>query len=120
MTADWEFRDYVVDLLVSLGPVRAKAMFGGAGLYLDGTMFVIISDDILFLKADGQTQGDFEAQGMEPLTYERSGRDAPIALSYWETPPDVMDDADDLCAWARRAWEAARRSGDGRRGRKRT
>ena len=45
-----EHLDYLFDILEPLGPVRAKRMFGGAGLFLDGTMFGLIIDDILYFK----------------------------------------------------------------------
>lgn len=113
MAGDSEFRDFVLDQLEPLGGVTARSMFGGAGLYRDGTMFAIVSDDVLYLKVDDETRPAFEDRGMAPLTYERRGRSDPIALSYWEAPPDLLEDADDLCAWAARAWKAARRARDG-------
>ncbi|MBL4693369.1 MAG: TfoX/Sxy family protein, partial [Magnetovibrio sp.] len=38
MAVSAEFQGYVVELLEPIGPVQAKRMFGGAGLYLDGTI----------------------------------------------------------------------------------
>ena len=105
-----EYLDYLLDLLEPLGPVRAKRMFGGAGLFLDGTMFGLIIDDVLYLKADEQTQGEFEARGMGPFTYEKKSRTESVRLSYFEAPPDVIEESDGLCAWSRNAWEAARRA----------
>ncbi len=105
-----EYLDYLLDLLAPLGPVRSKRMFGGAGLFMDGTMFGLIVDDVLYLKADGQTQGDFEDRGMAPFSYQKKSRKEPVRLSYFEAPPDVIEDSDDLCAWGRGAWEAARRA----------
>lgn len=108
-----EFRDHVLDLLSPLGPVAARRMFGGGGLFLDGTMFCLIADDVLYMKVDEVNRGDFGAAGMPPFEYERGGKS--IAMSYFEVPPDVMEDSDQLVAWARLAWEAARRSGQGKR-----
>ena len=113
-----EYLDYLLDLLEPLGPVQARRMFGGAGLFLDGTMFGLIVDDVLYLKADEQTQGTFEAQGLGPFTYEKKSRKEPVRLSYFEAPPDVIEDSDGLCAWGRDAWEAARRSGKPKKKRK--
>jgi DNA transformation protein and related proteins len=110
MTMSPEFRDYVVDMLRSLGPVTARPMFGGGGLYLDGLMFGLVFDDVLFLKADDGNKGEFEGRGMAPIAYEREGRDQLVEMSYWEAPPELMDDADEMCAWAGRAWQAARRA----------
>jgi len=105
-----EFRDYLLDLLAPVGPVAAKRMFGGGGLFLDGTMFAIVADDVLFLKADDQNRSEFEDAGMSAFTYEKKGE--PIALSYFEAPAEALDDSDELCAWSRRAWEAARRAAE--------
>ena len=44
-----EYLDYLLDLLAPLGPVQAKRMFGGTGLFFDGTMFGLIVDDVLYL-----------------------------------------------------------------------
>lgn len=108
MTMSPEFRDHLLDLLAPLGPVASKRMFSGGGLFLDGTMFGLVADDVLYLKADTINQPDFVDAGMEPFIYERKGK--PIALSYWQAPVDIIDDADILSAWARKAWEAARRA----------
>ena len=39
-----EFVDYLMDRLGSLGDVRARRMFGGHGVYLDGLMFGLVAD----------------------------------------------------------------------------
>ena len=111
MTVSPDFRDYVLDLLEPLGRVRARAMFGGAGLYLDDTFFAILANDVLYLKADERNRGEFEAAGAAPF---KPFADKPHTMSYYEAPADVMEESDELCAWARRAWEAARRGGSGR------
>lgn len=111
MTMSPEFRDYLLDMLAPLGRVAARAMFGGGGLYLEGQMFALIFDDTLYLKADAETKGDFEARGMDPFTYEIEGRPGAVEMSYWEAPPDLLDDGDELCAWGLRAWQAAKRAG---------
>ena len=117
MTMSPEFRDYLLDMLRPLGAVSARAMFGGGGLYLDGQMFALIFDDTLYLKADAETKGDFEARGLDPFTYEIEGRPGAVEMSYWEAPPELLDDADELCTWAGRAWQAARRVGAKKKGR---
>jgi len=42
--------DFLLDQLGGAGAVTAKKMFGEVGLYCDGKMFGIISDDQLYLK----------------------------------------------------------------------
>jgi DNA transformation protein and related proteins len=46
-----EFVDYVLEQLSPLGGVRAKRMFGGHGVYLEGLFFALVADDTLYLKA---------------------------------------------------------------------
>ena len=118
MTMSPDFRDYLLDQLAPFGGVEAKRMFGGGGLYRDGTMFGLVSDDVLYLKVDDVNRADFEDAGMAPFTYTNKARKKPVAMSYYETPGDVLEDPDQLCAWAGRAWEAARRSGAPRKNKK--
>lgn len=112
MTASPEYLEHLLDALLPLGDVRARRMFGGAGVFLDGTMFGLVFDDMLFLKADAETVGAFEAEGLQAITYERLGKT--IALSYWEAPERLLDDQDELLEWCRRAWQAGRRTGAGK------
>lgn len=39
-----EYVDYLLDQLAPLGAVRARAMFGGYGIYLDRLMFALVAD----------------------------------------------------------------------------
>lgn len=105
MTASEGFVELLKDALSGLGPVSVRRMFGGAGVYAGGVMFALISDDTLYLKADAQSQPAFEAEGLEPFVYQSRGRT--IALSYWRAPERLLDDPDEMLAWARRALAAA-------------
>ena len=109
MAMSSEFRDHLLDMLAPLGRVTARRMFGGGGIYLDGTMFGLVADDVFYLKTDDGNRPDFEAAGMAPFMYDKGGK--MVAMSYHEAPADLMDDPEDMIAWARAAWEAARRSG---------
>ncbi|MCK6452886.1 MAG: TfoX/Sxy family protein [Alphaproteobacteria bacterium] len=108
MTASREFLDYVVDLLRPFGPVSIRRMFGGAGVYRDGLMFALVAYDTLYLKVDDETRPAFERAGMGPFTYE--GKTEPVTMSYFEAPPDAMEEADLLAGWARDAYAAALRT----------
>ena len=74
MASSAEFRDHVLDLLAALGPVTARRMFGGFGIYLDGVMFALIADDILYLKVDDRTRPDYEAAGSAPFRPRPRGK----------------------------------------------
>ena len=109
-----DFVDYVTgDVLAAWAPVEARAMFGGHGLYRDGTMFALIADDVLYLKADAESAACFDALDLAPFEYVKKGR--VTTMSYRQAPESVFDDADEAALWADRAWEAARRAGRGRR-----
>jgi len=101
--------DRALGLLLPLGDVRPRAMFGGWGLYLDGVMFALIAGDTLFLKIDGETKARFAAAGGEPFAYAREGR-APVEMSYWTLPDEHMADPGALLPWAELAVAAARRN----------
>lgn len=103
-----EFADYVVDLLRPLGPVHARRMFGGFGLYLDGSMFALIVDDTLYLKADAANRAVFAGRDMAPFTYARQGK--MVSLAYHAVPAEALDEQEDLLALARLGFEAALRT----------
>jgi DNA transformation protein and related proteins len=109
MTASESFVELLEDALSGLGPMSVRRMFGGAGLYADGVMFGLISGDTLYLKADSQSQRAFEAEGLQPFTYQTRGKHR-IALSYWQIPERLLDDPDEMLDWARTALAAARRA----------
>lgn len=93
------FVDYVVnDLLSELRGVTARAMFGEYSLYLDGSIFALVSDDALYFKADERTRAKYEAAGSRQYTYESGGKRVP--MPYWEVPADVLEDREELARWA--------------------
>jgi DNA transformation protein len=65
MTVSSGFSDMLIDVLGPLGRVSVRRMFSGAGVYRDGVMFGLVSDDVLFLKADAASKGAFEAEGAD-------------------------------------------------------
>lgn len=105
MTVSRDFVEHVLDLLSGWGGVSARRMFGGYGLFRAGRMFGLIADDRLYLKTDERSRPDFEAAGTLPFTY--SARLRAVTLSYWEAPPDVLEDGEAMVRWARRAFEIA-------------
>ena len=96
------YKAYLEELLSAFGPISIRNMFSGAGVYADGVMFAILVDDTLYLKADQAFSPDFAAEGKGPFTYRPKDR-APVAMSYWEVPDRLLDDAEELAVWARRA-----------------
>lgn len=108
MTADKEFVSYVVDLMQGIGPVHAKAMFGGHGIFLQGLMFALIVDDTLYLKADLETREDFLRQSLPAFTYVNRGKE--YTMSYFQAPDEVLEDIDMMNNWANSAYSVALRA----------
>lgn len=97
----------VVARLVPLGLVRARAMFGGWGVYRDDLMFGLIAGKRLYLKVDGDTRGRFAAAGSRPFVYQSAQRR--IEMSYWLAPEGALAASEALLSWAELAVAAASR-----------
>ena len=87
-------------------------MFGGAGIYADGTMFALVADGVIYLKADEQNAPAFEREELEPFTYATKDGKRGV-MSYRRMPDRLYDDPDELATWARAALAAARPKRDG-------
>jgi DNA transformation protein len=103
-----DFVAHCVDLLGDLGAIAARRMFGGWGLYVQGCMFALIADDVLYLKVDAQNQPLFEAQGLQPFTYETRGKRH--MMGYFQPPESAMEDSTEMRPWARSSADAAFRA----------
>jgi DNA transformation protein len=108
MAYDKAFGAWVRDHLTDLGPIEIRPMFGAAGVKFGGSMFAILDDGEIWLKADAALAADLEAEGARQFTY-RSKAGEEVAMAYWSLPASATDDADEAVAWARRAIEVALR-----------
>jgi DNA transformation protein and related proteins len=89
-----EFIEFLLaDQLAVLTGLSARAMFGGFGIYLDGTIVGIVVDDELYLKVDDTNRAEYLAMGSVPFTYIRNNDTATsISMSYWKIPAEVLED----------------------------
>ena len=108
MSVSESFRTFVLEQLArSTSELRARTMFGGVGLYSGDLFFALIDDDVLFFKVDDSNREDYVSRGMKafmPFPGQPS-------LGYFQVPPDVIDEAEELTRWARRAVEVAKKKG---------
>ena len=104
-----EYMTYVIDQLDAVGPVQARRMFGGAGLYLDGLFFALIADDVLYFKVDDSNRTDYKSYGMGPF---RPFPDKPNIMQYYEVPIEVLENRDTLRDWAKKALLVAQQKAD--------
>lgn len=103
------FVDTLPEVFERFGRVMARRMFGGHGVYHDGRMFALVLGDTLYLKTDAESAAHFDRLQLPAFSYERQGK--LMQMSYREAPAEVFEDRDEAAIWARRAWEAALRSG---------
>jgi DNA transformation protein and related proteins len=103
------FREFVLDQLVDLGDITARAMFGGVGLYCDGLFFGLLAGDVLYLKADEINRAAFEAAGGRPF---QPYADRPETMKYFSVPVGVLESGDELIKWAEQSHAAAKRQAD--------
>lgn len=102
------------ELFREFGPVSVRRMFGGQGIFVDGLMIALVSDDVIYLKADEDTVPSFEREGLKPFSY--ATRDGERKLtSYWRMPDFLYDDPGDLALWARAAHGVALRAAERKR-----
>jgi DNA transformation protein and related proteins len=100
-----EYLQYVLEQLAGLPGVRSNRMFSGAGLYQDEVFFGLLFGETLYFKVDDSNRPDYESRGMAQF---RPYKDRPqVSFTYYEVPPEVLEDRQELVAWARRAVEAA-------------
>jgi DNA transformation protein and related proteins len=109
MPADRRFADYCCELLAGAGACRARRMFGGWGIGTDGLTIAIVADlgsgEILWLKADDDSRGRYEAAGCERFTYAVQGK--PRSMNYYSAPPEAMESPQFMAPWARQALDCA-------------
>ena len=98
------YQSFVIEQLERVASITSKSMFGGVGLYADGLFFALIGNDRLFFKVDDSNRPDFEAAEMEPFRPYGDER----AMKYYEVPIAVLEDADALQTWAKKAIDVAR------------
>ena len=102
-----EFADHLKDVFRLFGPIEVRRMFGGYGIYRDGIMFGLVSDDALYLKADAENAAHFRKHGLSQFEYRRKGKITKMA--YYRAPDAAMDDCAEAARWAHRSFEAALR-----------
>ena len=108
MSVSQSFRTFVLEQLGRhTQGVRGRSMFGGIGIYSGELFFALIADDALYFKVDDANRQDFETRDMGP--FRPYGEDGEV-MQYYRVPEDLLEDPDELCAWAEKAIDVARRA----------
>ena len=108
MGASDAFAEFLREQLAPLGHVAMRRMFGKTGVFCDGLMLGMVTDNTLYFRVDDDNRATFkEAESYPPLNYEKQGRS--VDLSFWRAPERLFDEPDELVTWARAALATARR-----------
>ena len=102
-----EFLQFILDQLRALGGVTCRKMFGGAGLYQDDRMFGLVADDVAYLKVDDSNREDYEERHLKPF---KPWVNKSMVMPYYEIPPEVLEDPQELVEWAEKSVEVAKKS----------
>src|ERR1700687_3509283 len=60
MAASDSFAEFVREQLAPLGPVTMRRMFGKTGVFCDGLMFGMVTDNTLYFRVDDQNRVVFQ------------------------------------------------------------
>ena len=108
MVASETYAEFLREQLAPLGRITLRRMFGKTGVFCDGVMLGVVTENTLYFRVDEENRETFrEAEAFPPLNYGKQGRT--IDLSFWRAPERLFDEPDELVAWARVALAAARR-----------
>src|SRR5262249_11394848 len=108
MVASSEYAEFLREQLAPLGHITMRRMFGKTGIFCDGAMLGMVTENTLYLRVDDENQEAFEeARTSPPLNYAKGGR--LIDLAFWRVPDRLFDEADEFINWARLALAAAQR-----------
>jgi DNA transformation protein and related proteins len=108
MVASDSFAEFLREQLAPLGRITVRRMFGKTGVFCDGLMLAMVTDDMLYFRVDDDNREAFkEAEAYPPLNYGKKGRT--IDLAFWRAPERLFDEPDEFVAWARLALAAAHR-----------
>ena len=108
MVASDSFAEFLREQLAPLGRITMRRMFGKTGVFCDGAMLGIVTENTLYFRVDDHNRVTFkEAESFPPLNYAKKG--STIDLSFWRVPERLFDEPDELVTWARAALAAARR-----------
>ena len=112
MAVSDSFLTFVLEQLESVRELSHRRMFGGVGIYAGESFFAVIDNDTLFFKVDDETRPRFKKRKM-PAFAPMPGK--PPMEGYYQVPPSVLEDADELRKWSSEAIGVARKAPSKRR-----
>ncbi|EGA68507.1 hypothetical protein VISI1226_09274 [Vibrio sinaloensis DSM 21326] len=93
-------------LFEQLGQIKSRSMFGGFGIFADETMFALVVNDKLHVRADAQLTQQFKALELEPYVYKKRG--FPVVTKYFALSDEWVADSKRTLQVAQQALNAAK------------
>ncbi len=82
---------FATDLFSDLGQLTTRKMFGGLGVYHNGTIFAVVSSaGRIYVKTTAETATALAAEGAEQFHN----------MPYWSLPDHALEDSGIACDWA--------------------
>jgi DNA transformation protein len=108
MVASVSFADFPREQFAPLGGITLRRTFGKTGVFCEGVMLGMVTQNMLYFRVDEQNRAIFkEAEAFPPLNYGKQGNT--IDLAFWRVPERLFDEPDEFIVWARAALAAAQR-----------
>ncbi|WP_114765339.1 TfoX/Sxy family DNA transformation protein [Vibrio rhodolitus] len=93
-------------LFEPLGRIKSRSMFGGFGIFADETMFALVVQNKLHIRADSTLAKQFKQQGFEPYVYHKRG--FPVVTKYFALSEEWYNDSEKTLQVAKEAHEQAK------------
>ncbi|MEZ8823288.1 TfoX/Sxy family DNA transformation protein [Vibrio amylolyticus] len=94
-------------LFEQLGRVKSRSMFGGFGIFIEETMFALVVNDKLHIRADSHSVKKFQQQGYQPYVYKKRGH--PVVTKYYALPDNWLKNQSIALSEAKRSLDIAKK-----------
>lgn len=98
LSTSTEFKEYVIEQLAPVGPIRLARFFGGIWISYESVQFAMIVHNSLYFVVDDKTRDKYEQAGMQPFSYQTKKGTVNVRR-YYELPEEVLTDAELLVVW---------------------
>jgi DNA transformation protein len=105
MSASTPFVEYVRDLLSPIGALTDGNFFGGHAFKYRQIQFAMIMGSTLYFRVNESTRQKYELQGSKPFSYSTK-KGVVQVRKYYAVPADLLEDHEQLLAWAKQAINA--------------
>lgn len=99
MTPSAEFKEYILEHIAPILPIKTTRFFGGVGITYNNVQFGMVIGNNLYFVVDDSTRVKYVQAGMQAFSYlTKKGRVQ--VRRYYELPEEILTDAVQLQIWA--------------------